>query len=263
MDISESAMNLQACGVSNKITTTEYRKVIKPLLERRRRARINQCLTELKNLILDTVKHENLEPSKLEKADILELTVKHLQQLRRYQRGLNSHPVSPRPVTPTASTHDRYRAGFAECAREVSHYVITAPGMNHDIKQRLVSHLDRCLTSSSEMTSVSSSPMMSPVPSPNTPPPSPTPSDSSYLYSPSSSDAEDNTPISHFQQSTTAPLNLSAKITTSYSNIDLFEGHLQSPVLSSGHLTPVSPNGQCYYYSHESSLRPVAPWRPW
>ncbi|XP_064556029.1 enhancer of split mbeta protein [Drosophila montana] len=58
----------------------QYRKVMKPLLERKRRARINRCLDELKRLIVEVVLLDEETLSKLEKADILELTVHHLHR---------------------------------------------------------------------------------------------------------------------------------------------------------------------------------------
>ncbi|XP_034254264.1 transcription factor HES-1-like [Thrips palmi] len=86
------------------------RRANKPLMEKRRRARINQSLAVLKTLILDSAKLEqNTKHSKLEKADILELTVRHLQR----QKTLNSSEV------------DKYRAGFQECAREVTRFLDT------------------------------------------------------------------------------------------------------------------------------------------
>lgn len=59
----------------------------KPLMEKRRRARINQSLAILKALILEsTTKNNKTEGqpkhTKLEKADILELTVRHFQRHR-------------------------------------------------------------------------------------------------------------------------------------------------------------------------------------
>lgn len=68
----------------------EPRRANKPLMEKRRRARINQSLAALKALILDTAKAENTKHSKLEKADILELTVRHFQR----HRSLDAHTVS-------------------------------------------------------------------------------------------------------------------------------------------------------------------------
>ena len=55
--------------------TTQYKKITKPLLERKRRARINACLDELKDIMTVALQAEGENVSKLEKADILELTV--------------------------------------------------------------------------------------------------------------------------------------------------------------------------------------------
>lgn len=49
-------------------------------MEKRRRARINQCLGELKQLLLHMAPHQR---SKLEKADILEMTVQYVNQLQQ------------------------------------------------------------------------------------------------------------------------------------------------------------------------------------
>merc|ERR1711862_891814 len=62
--------------------TQEYRKIVKPLIERKRRARINNCLDELKDLMMFALQSEGESISKLEKADVLELTVKHLRKLK-------------------------------------------------------------------------------------------------------------------------------------------------------------------------------------
>merc|ERR1711920_223143 len=65
--------------------THTYRKVMKPLIERKRRARINSCLDELKDLMVFALQAEGESISKLEKADVLELTVNHLRKLKRQQ----------------------------------------------------------------------------------------------------------------------------------------------------------------------------------
>uniref|UniRef100_A0A8C0K5R9 BHLH domain-containing protein n=1 Tax=Canis lupus dingo TaxID=286419 RepID=A0A8C0K5R9_CANLU len=59
----------------------ELRKSLKPLLEKRRRARINASLRQLKGLILPLLGRESSHYSKLEKADILEMTVRFLREL--------------------------------------------------------------------------------------------------------------------------------------------------------------------------------------
>lgn len=68
-------------------TTSEDRKVRKPLMEKKRRARINNSLEHLKKILLEcdpatAMSKHGQRTSKLEKADILELTVKYLQTLK-------------------------------------------------------------------------------------------------------------------------------------------------------------------------------------
>lgn len=54
--------------------TMQYRKITKPLLERQRRARINRCLDELKDILVTGLQSEGeSNVARLEKADILEV----------------------------------------------------------------------------------------------------------------------------------------------------------------------------------------------
>lgn len=113
---------------------SEPRRANKPLMEKRRRARINQSLAALKTLILDTAKADNTKHSKLEKADILELTVRHFQRHRSFDiPGVN-----------------HYRAGYADCVREVQRYLETPDAhtmtvIDPGVRQRLLRHLDNCV----------------------------------------------------------------------------------------------------------------------
>jgi len=116
--------------------THQYRKVMKPMLERKRRARINKCLDELKDLMVHALQTEGESITKLEKADVLELTVRHLQKLKRQQLlTLNPH-----------LEHDRYHAGYTACATEVSRCLNTIPGVDITITTRMMSHLGQKLT---------------------------------------------------------------------------------------------------------------------
>ena len=117
--------------------THQYRKVMKPLLERKRRARINKCLDELKDLMVYAVQSEGEAIAKLEKADVLELTVRHLQKLKR-QQMLQANP---------ALDMDRFRAGFTSCATEVSRCLASIPGVNIAIGTTLMSHLGTSINS--------------------------------------------------------------------------------------------------------------------
>ena len=76
--------------------------------------------------------------SKLEKADILEMTVKHLQTVQRQQL---STAVATDPAVLT-----KFRSGFSECATEVSRYVNRLENVEPVVKQRLVSHLNNCVS---------------------------------------------------------------------------------------------------------------------
>lgn len=90
---------------------------MKPMLERKRRARINRCLDELKDLMVTALQAEGENVSKLEKADILELTVRHLHSLKRRGQLV---------LKPEMSYAERFRAGFAQCATEVSQFIANA-----------------------------------------------------------------------------------------------------------------------------------------
>ncbi|XP_066583224.1 enhancer of split mgamma protein-like [Prorops nasuta] len=117
--------------------TYQYKKITKPLLERKRRARINRCLDELKELMVDALETEGENISKLEKADILELTVRHLQRLQasRSLGGLSN--LSPN--NEEASCENRWKSGFGHCAAEACRFLsVRLPGEAAD---RLAKHL--------------------------------------------------------------------------------------------------------------------------
>ncbi|GLV34820.1 Enhancer of split mgamma helix-loop-helix [Carabus blaptoides fortunei] len=117
--------------------TYQYRKVMKPMLERKRRARINRCLDELKELMVAALQSEGENVSKLEKADILELTVRHLHTLKRQHRLI---------VAPEQTYADRFRAGFTQCAQEVSHFLTTpADHVDPGAGAKLLQHLGSCI----------------------------------------------------------------------------------------------------------------------
>ncbi|KAM4605097.1 transcription factor HES-1-B-like [Polymixia lowei] len=119
-------------------TFSENRKSSKPIMEKRRRARINESLAQLKTLILNALKKDSSRHSKLEKADILEMTVKHLRNLQRVQMtaAVNSDP----------SILGKYRAGFSECVEEVTRFLSTCEGVNTDVRTRLLGHLAACVS---------------------------------------------------------------------------------------------------------------------
>ncbi|XP_075459740.1 transcription factor HES-4 [Ascaphus truei] len=118
-------------------SASEHRKSSKPIMEKRRRARINESLGQLKTLILDALKKDSSRHSKLEKADILEMTVKHLRNLQRVQMTA--------ALTADPTVLGKYRAGFNECMNEVTRFLSTCEGVNPEVRTRLLGHLSGCL----------------------------------------------------------------------------------------------------------------------
>ncbi|KAE8593227.1 hypothetical protein XENTR_v10019037 [Xenopus tropicalis] len=90
------------------------RKVSKPLMEKKRRARINVSLEQLKGL-LEKNYSQNIRKRKLEKADILELTVKYLKTLQNSIQAGN-------PLYRSTE----YQAGFRNCLNGVNQFLLRA-----------------------------------------------------------------------------------------------------------------------------------------
>lgn len=111
--------------------TYQYRKVTKPWLERKRRARINHCLDQLKELMVSTLQSEGENVSKLEKADILELSVDYLR------KTLQKQHMAENPVVDA----DRFRAGFKQAANEVSRVLAFTPKVDVELGKQLMMHL--------------------------------------------------------------------------------------------------------------------------
>ncbi|KAL3861021.1 hypothetical protein ACJMK2_007114 [Sinanodonta woodiana] len=117
--------NAQCTGVS-------MRKIKKPLIEKKRRDRINKCLAELKTILLKDIQHTGTQISRLDKADVLELTVKYLQTVQRKQI---SAAIASDPIAAV-----KYESGFQECAQETIRYLKFHDGRK-DLAKRLDNHL--------------------------------------------------------------------------------------------------------------------------
>ena len=120
--------------------THQYRKVMKPLLERKRRARINACLDELKDLMLFALEQEERGEGgvvRLEKADILEVTVRHMRKLKA---------ADSLCVTPGTTYAQRFRSGFTTCAAEVGRFIASpSSGFDRQAAKVVVSRLSDCV----------------------------------------------------------------------------------------------------------------------
>ncbi|XP_055852129.1 enhancer of split mdelta protein [Episyrphus balteatus] len=112
--------------------TQHYRKVTKPLLERKRRARMNFYLDELKDLIVDTMEAQGEHVTKLEKADILEMTVQYLKTKKHIEENRDKQ----QKVDP-----EKFQAGYTQAAYEVSKVFASFPGLDLKFGTKLMKHL--------------------------------------------------------------------------------------------------------------------------
>ena len=107
------------------------RKRRRGIIEKRRRDRINTSLSELKRLVPQAL--EKSGSAKLEKAEILQMTVDHLKTVNTNNLGYDNTRVA----------RDYHGVGFRECASEVSRYLVSVEGLDiqDPLRIRLMSHL--------------------------------------------------------------------------------------------------------------------------
>ncbi|XP_006992308.3 hairy/enhancer-of-split related with YRPW motif-like protein isoform X1 [Peromyscus maniculatus bairdii] len=113
----------------------QARKKRRGIIEKRRRDRINSSLSELRRLV--PTAFEKQGSSKLEKAEVLQMTVDHLKML--HASGGTGF------FDPRALAVDFRSIGFRECLTEVIRYlgVLEGPSSHADpVRIRLLSHLN-------------------------------------------------------------------------------------------------------------------------
>uniref|UniRef100_A0A672H0A4 Hairy/enhancer-of-split related with YRPW motif 2 n=1 Tax=Salarias fasciatus TaxID=181472 RepID=A0A672H0A4_SALFA len=116
------------CGSPTTTTQVMARKKRRGIIEKRRRDRINNSLLELRRLV--PTAFEKQGSAKLEKAEILQMTVDHLKMY------LDAHALAL----------DFLSLGFRESLMEVSRYLSAVEGMDSGelLRARLLSHLASC-----------------------------------------------------------------------------------------------------------------------
>ncbi|XP_024286416.2 hairy-related 5 [Oncorhynchus tshawytscha] len=109
----------------------DVRRVPKPLMEKRRRDRINHSLETLRLLLLENTSNEKLKNPKVEKAEILESVVNFLrteqegeQQHQQTKRG-HSKEGGVEQRSPCKRKQHNYREGMRSCLLKVSHFIAT------------------------------------------------------------------------------------------------------------------------------------------
>ncbi|KAI5093358.1 hairy-related 4, tandem duplicate 3 [Silurus meridionalis] len=125
--------NTSAMTISNKHHPLNN-KMRKLMVEKMRRDRINSSIEQLKSLLAPEFLNQQPD-SKLEKADILEMTVSFLRQEQRLQ--------------PTFSSSSAINHGFSRCVHEVVHFLSKAE-VKTQIQRKLLNHFQNLQPSSDE-----------------------------------------------------------------------------------------------------------------
>ncbi|KAM4652619.1 transcription factor HES-2 [Discoglossus pictus] len=126
--LSESSYQPRSGHPKRNKEASELRKTLKPLMEKRRRARINDSLNQLKTLILPLIGKDTSRYSKLEKADILEMTVRFLREI---------------PPVQSQNSAESYREGYRACIDRLSSLLSKSSVMSGETSGRLLDHLQR------------------------------------------------------------------------------------------------------------------------
>ncbi|TRZ14592.1 hypothetical protein HGM15179_012508, partial [Zosterops borbonicus] len=128
--LGSAAGSMSPCSSSQILARKRRRGII----EKRRRDRINNSLSELRRLVPSAFEKQG--SAKLEKAEILQMTVDHLKML---------HTAGGKGYFDAHALAMDYRSlGFRECLAEVARYLSIIEGLDASdpLRVRLVSHLN-------------------------------------------------------------------------------------------------------------------------
>ena len=115
------------------------RATSKPLMEKRRRERINKSLSELKNILLEALKRDQSSCSKLEKADILEMTVKYLNQTKMMT---GSYPSPYQTGSHNGSqTGSGFSTGYNRAQEECIKMIRENPALTEEQKIQMINQM--------------------------------------------------------------------------------------------------------------------------
>lgn len=119
------------------------------LIEKKRRDRINECIAQLKDLLPEHLKLTTL--GHLEKAVVLELTLKHVkalsslleqqqQKIIALQKDLQ---ISDHGGDSAETNEEMFRSGFHLCAKEVLHYLASQESSRDLTPSHVISHIQK------------------------------------------------------------------------------------------------------------------------
>ncbi|XP_056462606.1 class E basic helix-loop-helix protein 40-like [Gadus chalcogrammus] len=168
-------------GMKRGEESKETYKLPHRLIEKKRRDRINECIAQLKDLLPEHLKLTTL--GHLEKAVVLELTLKHVKALtslleQQQQKILtlqNGMQLDPAPAVGQQKAEELFRSGFHMCAKEMLQYVASWETEGDLTPANMINHLHQLATE------VLQGPPRSPPPAPS---PRPRPQDAPAAQQP-------------------------------------------------------------------------------
>ncbi|KAM4585671.1 hairy-related 11 [Fundulus diaphanus] len=109
------------------------KRILKPVVEKMRRDRINQSLAELRSLLLRSTSDPRLQNPKIEKAEILDLAVEYLKKWTE-RTDVNHDLRTPAALGKLGATESRgapllssESAGFQQCMAQLNSYMHRIP----------------------------------------------------------------------------------------------------------------------------------------
>ncbi|XP_038666684.1 class E basic helix-loop-helix protein 40 [Scyliorhinus canicula] len=136
-------------GLKRGDDSKETYKLPHRLIEKKRRDRINECIAQLKDMLPEHLKLTTL--GHLEKAVVLELTLKHVkaltglieqqqQKILALQSGLQ---IGEQTVKASESSHEMFQSGFQMCAKEVLQFLAKHENLREVKPTHLINHLQK------------------------------------------------------------------------------------------------------------------------
>ncbi|XP_034550854.1 class E basic helix-loop-helix protein 40 [Notolabrus celidotus] len=134
-------------GLKRGDDSKETYKLPHRLIEKKRRDRINECIAQLKDLLPEHLKLTTL--GHLEKAVVLELTLKHVKALSNVLEQQQQKIVSLQKdlqITDHGgeeNSEEMFRSGFHLCAKEVLHYLAGQESSQDLSPSHVISHIQK------------------------------------------------------------------------------------------------------------------------
>ncbi|KAM6980465.1 class E basic helix-loop-helix protein 40-like [Aplochiton taeniatus] len=135
-------------GIKRAEESKETYKLPHRLIEKKRRDRINECIAQLKDLLPEHLKLTTL--GHLEKAVVLELTLKHvkgltslLEQQQQKIFALQNGMQIDQPAISQEKSEEMFRSGFHMCAKEVLQYLANQEGNGDGSPSHVINHLHK------------------------------------------------------------------------------------------------------------------------